>query len=202
MRKTSFGENSPLSFMDRVGIGLSNRKVINIIQKMPKKPTVLDIGCGYNASLLKTLSPAIAQGYGIDISTKGGESFDNLKFMNGPLEQTINDFEASSIDVVLMISVIEHLADPLPILNRCYAILNEGGLFIANVPTWRGKLILELLAFSFHLSPEDEMNDHKMYYDIRDLWPLLIKAGFKPSNISLKYHKCGFNLFSICRKAP
>lgn len=200
MRETSFGENSPLSFADRVGIGLSNRKVINIIRKMPKKPTVLDIGCGYNAYLLKTLSPIIAQGYGLDLSTNSGEFFNNLKFINGPIEQTINNFYAPSVDVVLMISVIEHLADPLPILKQCFTLLNEGGLFIANVPTWRGKTVLELLAFSWHFSPEEEMNDHKMYFDIRDLWPLLVKAGFKPSGISLKYHKCGLNLFCVCMK--
>ena len=76
----------------------------------------------------------------------------------------------------------------------------RGGLFIANVPTWWGKTVLELLAFSWHFSPAEEMNDHKMYYDIRDLWPLLVKAGFKPSEISLKYHKCGLNLFCVCRR--
>lgn len=201
MRETSFGENSPLSCADKIGIGLSNRKVINIIHKMPKKPTVLDIGCGYNAYLLKTLSPDIAQGYGMDISTNGAaKSFENLKFINGPIEQTISNFEPSTVDVILMISVIEHLADPMPILKRCNAILNKGGLFIANVPTWRGKTVLELLAFSWHYSPAEEMNDHKMYYDLRDLWPLLVKAGFKPSDISLKYHKCGLNLFCVCRK--
>ena len=127
MRETSFGENSPLSFTDKIGIGLSNRKVINIIKKMPKKPTVLDIGCGYNAYLLRTLSPGIAQGYGMDVSTKSGVAGDNLKFINGPIEQTINSFEPSSVDVILMISVIEHLADPLPILKQCNAIPNEGG---------------------------------------------------------------------------
>jgi SAM-dependent methyltransferase len=202
MRETSFGENSPLSFTDRVGIGLSNRKVINIIKKMPNKPTILDIGCGYNALLLKTLSPSIHQGYGIDISIKDDESFDNLKLIQGPIEQTIGNFATSSIDIILMISVIEHLVDPLLILNRCYTVLNEGGLLIANVPTWRGKKVLEHLAFSWHFSPEDEMNDHKMYYDIRDLWPLLVKVGFKPSDMTLKYHKCGLNLFSVCRKVP
>jgi hypothetical protein len=45
------------------------------------------------------------------------------------------------------------------------------------------------------------MDDHKMYYDKRDLWPLLIRAGFKPSLISLRYHKFGLNLFAAARRA-
>ena len=43
------------------------------------------------------------------------------------------------------------------------------------------------------------MEDHKMYFDKRDLWPLLVKAGFLPSRIkALRYHKFGLNLFSRC----
>ena len=65
-----------------------------------------------------------------------------------------------------------------------------------NVPTWRGKYFLELSAFRFGLSPKVEMNDHKMYYNQRDLWPLLVRAGFRPSEIRLRYHKFGLNLFA------
>lgn len=202
MRESSFGECTPLSFIDKVGIGLSNRKVINIIRNMRYKPIVIDIGCGFNSFLLWSLSPYIAQGYGMDISTNDKNTSDNLLFINGPIEQTIFNFKESSVDVVIMISVIEHLVDPLPVLKQCNTLLKEGGLFIANVPTWRGKKLLELLAFSLHFCPAEEMNDHKMYYDIRDLWPLLVKAGLKPSDITMRYHKCGLNLFCVCRKTP
>ena len=50
-------------------------------------------------------------------------------------------------------------------------------------------------AFRLGTSPALEMDDHKMYYDARDLWPLLVRAGFKPSGIQLSYHKFGLNLF-------
>jgi hypothetical protein len=44
------------------------------------------------------------------------------------------------------------------------------------------------------------MDEHKMYYDKRDLWPLLVKAGFLPSKISMRYHKFGLNLFAVAKK--
>jgi len=44
------------------------------------------------------------------------------------------------------------------------------------------------------------MDDHKMYYDKRDLWPVLVKAGFLPSNLKLRYHKFRLNLFASARK--
>ena len=35
-----------------------------------------------------------------------------------------------------------------------------------------------------------------MYYGRRDLWPLLVGAGFRPSRIRLVYHKLGLNLLA------
>ncbi len=45
------------------------------------------------------------------------------------------------------------------------------------------------------------MDDHKMYYDPRDLWPLLVQAGFRPRDIRCFRHKFGLNTFARCRKA-
>ena len=39
-----------------------------------------------------------------------------------------------------------------------------------------------------------------MYYEKRDLWPLLVRGGFKPSQVQLEYHKFGLNLFAAARK--
>ncbi|OGI20313.1 MAG: hypothetical protein A3B68_05485 [Candidatus Melainabacteria bacterium RIFCSPHIGHO2_02_FULL_34_12] len=99
-----------------------------------------------------------------------------------------------------MMSVLEHLNDPLLILKKSYEHLNEGGYLFVNVPTWLGKIFLEFSAFKLGLSPFYEMDDHKMYYDKKDLWPLLVKAGFKPSKIKMQYHKFGLNLFVVVCK--
>ena len=49
--------------------------------------------------------------------------------------------------------------------------------------------------------PALEMDDHKNYYDERELWPLLVRAGFKPSRIRLHYHKFGLNLFGAVQRS-
>ncbi len=71
-----------------------------------------------------------------------------------------------------------------------------------NVPSWRGKKFLELSAFRLGLSPAVEMDDHKQYYDVRDLWPLLVRNGFRPSQIRCFRHKFGLNTFAVCSKVP
>jgi hypothetical protein len=45
------------------------------------------------------------------------------------------------------------------------------------------------------------MDDHKNYYDPRDLWPLLVRAGFKPSEIQCYRHKFGLNTWAQCRRS-
>ena len=55
--------------------------------------------------------------------------------------------------------------------------------------------------FGLLFSPAEEMEDNKRYYDPRDLWPLLVRAGFTPINVRCYRHKFGLNTFAACRKA-
>ena len=100
----------------------------------------------------------------------------------------------------MLISVLEHLAEPQSVIQSAWRLLRRSGLLLVNVPTWSGKRFLELSAFRLGFSPKVEMDDHKMYYGKRDLWPILVRAGFKPSQIQLRYHKFGLNLFAAAKK--
>jgi hypothetical protein len=46
------------------------------------------------------------------------------------------------------------------------------------------------------------MDDHKTYYDPRDLWPLLVGAGFMPHGIRCFRHKFALNTFAVCKIDP
>jgi SAM-dependent methyltransferase len=123
-------------------------------------------------------------------------------FYEGTIEETLPGLGSGSFDAVLLISVLEHLRDPLAVLAAVRNLLRPGGRLLINVPTWRGKSLLEFSAFRLGLSPKVEMDDHKMYYDKRDLWPLLVQVGFRPSEILLRYHKFGLNLFATAALSP
>ncbi len=87
----------------------------------------------------------------------------------------------------MIVSVLEHVTEPRRLLAEARRLLAPGGVLLVNVPSWRGKRYLELSAFRLGLSPAAEMDDHKMYYDVKDLWPLLVAAGFLPSRIDLLF---------------
>lgn len=189
-----------LSPIDKFGVWLSQRA---IKKYLPKREAidVLELGCGLHAKNLVALAPNLRRGVGVDFSiSDAAKSVPGLEFYEGSLEEATRSFEAASFDAILFISVLEHLWDPIAALQDCNRWLRPGGVLMVNVPTWRGKMALEFSAFRLGLSPKCEMDDHKMYYDKRDLWPLLVKAGFAPSTIGMHYHKLGLNLFAVVRK--
>jgi SAM-dependent methyltransferase len=107
-----------------------------------------------------------------------------------------------SLDVILCMSVLEHLWEPGQALSHFRRLLRPGGVCAVNVPSWAGKRALEFSAFRLGLSPASEMDDHKRYYDPRDLWPLLVAAGFIPHGIRCFRHKFGLNTFAVCKVDP
>ena len=197
--RDSFGVQK-LTFVDRFGTWLSRILIADAIKGIEIK-SVLEIGCGYHARNLMALSPIAEHFTGIDFSVSEIiKSNPKFEIFEGSIEECLTSIEHRPYDAILIISVLEHLNDPLAILEKCKKMLPEGGVLLVNVPTWSGKFFLEFSAFRLGLSPKIEMDDHKMYYSKRDLWPLLVKAGFKPSKINLRYKKFGLNLFGTITK--
>jgi SAM-dependent methyltransferase len=190
-----------LSFIDRFGVWLSRRA---IARALPNRGDleVLELGCGFRATQLVALAPRLKHGTGVDFQLAPElASLPAFTFHEGTIEGTLPKLAGQTFDAVMLISVLEHLRDPLLVVAAVRDLLKPSGVLVVNVPTWRGKAFLEFSAFCLGLSPKVEMDDHKMYYDKRDLWPLLVRAGFKPSLIKMRYHKFGLNLFAVVRKA-
>jgi SAM-dependent methyltransferase len=195
----SYGQKK-LSFVDRLGVWLSQRA---ISRELPDRSDleVLELGCGFRAAQLVALAPRLKRGVGVDYQLAPElASLEKFTFHEGTIEETLLTLRPQTFDAVLLISVLEHLRDPLFVIEAVRGLLSPLGVLLINVPTWRGKTLLEFSAFRLGLSPKVEMDDHKMYYDKSDLWPLLVQAGFKPSLIKLRYHKFGLNLFAVARR--
>jgi SAM-dependent methyltransferase len=195
----SYGRR-PLTIVDRFGVWLSQRA---LRRHLPGKSDleVLELGCGYHATQLIALEPLLRRGIGVDFKVAPElKKRARYTFHEGPIEEALIQLEGEQLDVVILISVLEHLREPQLVLESAWRLLKPCGVLLINVPTWLGKGFLELSAFRLRLSPKVEMDDHKMYYDKRDLWPSLVRAGFKPSQIHLRYHKFGLNLFAAATK--
>jgi SAM-dependent methyltransferase len=195
----SYGQHG-LTPVDRLGVWLSQRA---IHRHLPSRNDleVLELGCGYRATHLIALEPKLKRGIGVDFQIAPElQMLEKFTFHQGTIEQTLPNLESETVDVVMLISELEHLAEPQFVTQSAWRLLRGSGLLLVNVPTWSGKRLLELSAFRLGFSPKIEIDDHKMYYGKRDLWPMLVRSGFKPSQIRLRYHKFGLNLFAAARK--
>lgn len=199
-RQHAYGEEHPLTAINRFGVWLSARQVMRSVPDFTGR-RVADVGCGYRATISRLLLGRVAQLVLVDVSLDPElAAHPRVTAIEGWLPDALAGVPAASQDVVICTSVIEHLWEPLATLQQMERMLAPGGVLLVNVPAWRSKTILEFIAFRLGSSTE-EMDDHKMYYDPRDLWPLLVRAGFRPHDIRCFRHKFRLNTFARCRKA-
>jgi SAM-dependent methyltransferase len=198
-RASAYGQHREPTLVDRFGVWLGTRAVRRHARFDAAR--FADFGCGFHARFARTQLAGCRSALLVDVALA-----DELKHhprvtaIEGSLPDVLPQVEEGSLDVVLCLSVLEHLSEPQEALNHFYRVLAPGGAAILNVPSWWGKWFLERSAFTLGWSPAEEMDDHKAYYDPRDLWPLLVRAGFRPSQIRCHRHKFGLNTSAVCRR--
>ena len=199
IRREAFGQTDKTSAVDRFGVWLSGRSVCRATGSL-RDVDLGDFGCGYHASFVRSVLPEVASTTLGDVDLAGDlVEQPKVTVIKGDLPGTLERVPSASLDVVLCLSVLEHLAEPKEALRHFHRMLRPGGVCIVNVRTWMGKFFLEVSAFRLGLSPPRQMDDHKRYYDPRDLWPQLVKAGFPPHAIRCRRHKFGLNTIAVCR---
>jgi SAM-dependent methyltransferase len=198
-RTESFGQGYQPGPVDKFGVWLSARQIRRWIPEFRGK-RIADVGCGFHATFARTVLDEVESATLVDVALADDlKAHPNVHAVEGALPAALAVLADASLDVVMMVSVLEHLWEPLEALREIRRLLRPGGIALVNVPSWRGKKYLELSAFKLGLSPAAEMDDHKTYYDVADLWPLLVRAGFLPSQLTCFSHKFGLNTFAVCR---
>jgi SAM-dependent methyltransferase len=199
VRAESFGQDHGLTLVDRLGIWLSSRKIRAVVPSFVGL-AVADIGSGFHASFTRSILADVRQAIVIDVAlAQDLKSLEKMTAIEGALPDALSSIADGILDVIVCNNVIEHLWEPLATLREFRRMIAVGGTVFINVPSWRGKWFLEFSAFRLGFSPATEMNDHKMYYDPKDLWPLLVRVGFLPEKIRIGRHKFGLNTYAICR---
>lgn len=170
-----------------------------VLKHIKKDDTLLDIGCGHQAYLLHHIQKNIKKGVGIDYDVDSAQFGKNIEVRKYHFKGTL-PFTDKSFSTVTMLAVIEHLdIHVVPKMFReLYRVLKPGGTVILTTPTPFGKIILELLAFKLHLISEEEVGDHKKYYDEQDMRNLAKNYGLKV--VSYKTFQIGGNSICVLKK--
>lgn len=141
------------------------------------RPRVLDVGAAEGATLARmaqTLGHGVFLGveYDAALAESWPERPPNVHVMRGDAGALPADLAASSFDMVCMLALLEHLADPAAALHEARRVLSRGGLVVATCPnpTWdavAGKLGLV------------ESDHHVQFLCLGKLQSLVEASGFE-----------------------
>jgi SAM-dependent methyltransferase len=135
---------------------------------------ILDVGCGSGLFFGRLSEFGGVYGIEADSTLKTGRSEIDERIHWG----TIDSFQPeSAFDAVLMLDVLEHLADPLPPLRRALDLVGQPGVLIATVP-----------AFPLLWTSHDVLNEHFRRYTKRTFGELLREAGWRVEALSYFFH--------------
>lgn len=197
----AYGQDQKLTFVDRFGVWLSARRLKKEAGGFAGK-RIGDFGCGFDATFVRSVLDSVDHATIVDVALAPDlRAAPKITAFEGALPEALAGVPSQSLDVVMCISVLEHLSDADLALREIRRVVADDGVVLINVPSWRGKRMLELSAFRLGLSPPESIDDHKCYYDPKDLWPRLVAAGFRPRGIRCFRHKFGLNTFATCRVA-
>ncbi|MBI3920323.1 MAG: class I SAM-dependent methyltransferase [Armatimonadetes bacterium] len=143
-------------------------------------PKLLDIGC----SLGIFLDMARERGFncfGVEVSRPAAEFAarqPGLHVLTGTLHQA--GFDSGFFDVVTLWDVLEHVSDPLSVLQEARRVLKSGGLLVVRVPNVGFHLVRSRIVAQFlptHDVGLDTLN-HLNHFSARSLSRLLSCNGF------------------------
>ncbi len=155
-----------------------SRNLRGLCRKLGLKPgpdvRVLDVGCAGGA-FPKAAADLGFSVVGVEPSAwlcAQGRKLYGLDLRPGVLAD--QDFTPESFDLVTLWDVVEHLADPIEVLEDIHDLLKPGGLLILNYPDYRsiaGRLLGRKWPFWLDV--------HLLYFTRRTAGELARRAGFE-----------------------
>lgn len=140
------------------------------LKDITKGKKVLDFGCGYGG-FLKYTKEIADEVYGLEIEEAASEYCQKQGINIISLE---DDYK---FDVITMFHVIEHLLNPLDILQQLKEKLNEGGIIIIETPNSNDALLTLYESTAF--SKFTYWGCHVYLYNEKNLIELGVQSGMK-----------------------
>ncbi|MFA5085160.1 MAG: class I SAM-dependent methyltransferase [Candidatus Omnitrophota bacterium] len=140
---------------------------------------VLDIGCGDGSFICKAKEDFVCTGIEISgyLASLAGKH-PGIRVITGNFLDT--ELGREEYDGVTMISLLEHLDDPLQAMKKCFEFLKQGGVLLIKTVNYNclNRRVKRGLWTGFRPP------DHAVYFSPSNLELLLKRVGFKKIKIS------------------
>ena len=150
----------------------------------------LDVGCSFGW-LLDAVYQQGYEAYGVDPSASATAALSTKPFKVETGLYPASDGGAAPYQVISFIDVLEHMENPVEILEKTHALLAPEGVLVIQLPDQASLMYqLSVLLARFHFSSSlDRLYlegfdfPHLYYFNAHSLTLLLEKTGFKPVNV-------------------
>lgn len=158
---------------------LFEQRYEDVIAHLEPPGRILDVGCG-TGDFLVVCAEHGWETVGVDVSPyaarisaerSGGEAH------GGRLEDA--PLQPGSFDVIHMHHVLEHVADPVDVLQRIRGLLRPGGRLVLEVPNERNLINLAMRLQGKAMLPSDQPPTHLLFFDPPSLRAAVSAAGLE-----------------------
>lgn len=157
-----------------------------------KNDVVLDVGCGDGAFLKEMHKLGFARLMGFDQSPgiERAQALGIGTFYRSSVWEYLSLAEKGGgppASAIVMVNVLEHVAEPLELLRRVHSALPDGGVLCVTVPNDFSPLQRAFLKVKGHLPWFVCLPDHLNYFDFTTLASSLDKSGFRVEDRAALY---------------
>lgn len=158
---------------------------------------ILDFGCGPESKFFDYL---VNEGF----LFKEYVGFDMLASKEVKLKQkmitrNLNDVSNKKYDLLSMFAVLEHLDYPDFDFSFITKLVVPGGYLLLTTPTKISKPVLEFLSYKLGIVSRREIEEHKHYFNIKEIIKVFTKYGFE--KVDSKVFEFGMNNYVLMKKS-
>lgn len=182
--------------LSKFSIYRKQKLILSNVTSGRDKVKILDVGCATGGFLLGLSSQKFLKS-GIEINPDGFDLCKRRGLMVYNQDLVDIDFVDKKFDVVTMWHVLEHLRNPVDILNKINTILFDDGIFVFQTPNTEGLGLRYGRENWFHLdSPR-----HLILYSEESIRRLCELTGFRIVSVRNETYDYPLDLFWSVRKS-
>ncbi len=118
VRQEAFLQSKPGTPVDRFGVWLSGLQIRRFVRSFAGK-RIGDFGCGYQAAFTRTVLGQVERAVLVDVALADDlKAHPRVQAIEGVLPDALASLPSASLDVVMIVSVLEHVTEPQRLLAR------------------------------------------------------------------------------------